>query len=112
VKHDRFVWPFEESPGEFSQRLQAAVAEFGQMLPAVRHVLIEQPPALNAVVEPNMRHPKIQHYIGLVARRTIELQIVERLLEDGEAYEPTASDMEYWNSTHDLLLDLIRRAGR
>jgi hypothetical protein len=40
-------WPFVESPGYFAGRLAAAHAEFhGDMLAAVRNVLIEQPPTL------------------------------------------------------------------
>lgn len=41
------VWPFVESPGEFTERLAAAMQEF-DLLGAVRHVLIEKPPALAA----------------------------------------------------------------
>ena len=41
-------WPFVESPGEFTSRLHKAWAEFGSLLPAVRHVLIEDPPTLAA----------------------------------------------------------------
>jgi hypothetical protein len=39
-------WPFVETPGEFTERLRAAMIEFGALLPAVRCVLIEQPPTL------------------------------------------------------------------
>ncbi len=38
-------WPFVESPGEFTERLARAMQEF-PLLGAVRHVLIENPPAL------------------------------------------------------------------
>ena len=38
-------WPFVESPGEFTERLAAAMQEF-PLIGAVRHVLIENPPAL------------------------------------------------------------------
>lgn len=41
-------WPFVETPGEFTSRLHKAWAEFGSLLPAVRHVLIEDPPKLAA----------------------------------------------------------------
>ena len=37
-------WPFVESPGEFTARLRSALDEFGDLLPAVRCVLIEDPP--------------------------------------------------------------------
>lgn len=40
-------WPFVESPGEFTIRLHAAMCEF-DLLGAVRHVLIENPPTLTA----------------------------------------------------------------
>ena len=40
-------WPFVESPGEFTERLAAALKTLdGNLLPAVRHVLIEHPPTL------------------------------------------------------------------
>ena len=41
-------WPFVETPGDFAARLAAAVGEFGELLAAVRHVLIENPPTLAA----------------------------------------------------------------
>ena len=41
-------WPFLESPGEFTARLEAAIRSFGGLLPAVRNVLIEHPPTLVA----------------------------------------------------------------
>ena len=39
-------WPFVESPAAFAQRLEAAQQQFGGVLPAVRHCLIEQPPKM------------------------------------------------------------------
>lgn len=36
-------WPFVESPGEFTERLRTAIRQFGDLLPAVRNVLIENP---------------------------------------------------------------------
>jgi ribA/ribD-fused uncharacterized protein len=39
-------WPFVETPGEFAERLRATLHEFGELLPAVRYVLIEEPAAL------------------------------------------------------------------
>jgi hypothetical protein len=40
-------WPFVETPGQFADRLGAAIEAFdGGLLPAVRNVLIENPPAL------------------------------------------------------------------
>ncbi len=44
------VWPFVESPGEFTVRLREAIASFhhSNLLGAVRHVLIEKPPTLAA----------------------------------------------------------------
>lgn len=39
-------WPFVESPGEFTERLAAAMREFPTLLAAVRYVLIETPPTL------------------------------------------------------------------
>lgn len=52
--------------------------------------------------EPDMRHPKIQRLIGAKARREIELQLVEQLLEDPEC-DLTSLDMEYWGPMHDRL---------
>lgn len=43
------VWPFIETPGEFTERLRAAMKECdGYLLGAVRNVLIENPPTLRA----------------------------------------------------------------
>lgn len=44
------VWPFVESPGEFTVRLREAIDSFhhSNLLGAVRHVLIENPPTLAA----------------------------------------------------------------
>ena len=42
-------WPFVESPGAFTERLRMAHAEFGDLLAAVRCVLIENPPTLAPV---------------------------------------------------------------
>jgi hypothetical protein len=39
-------WPFVETPGEFTERLAAAMREFPKLLAAVRYVLIETPPTL------------------------------------------------------------------
>lgn len=45
---------------------------------------------------------RLQHYIGLAARRNIELRLVEQLLED--PYQNfTAIDMEYWTTLHNKL---------
>jgi hypothetical protein len=46
-------WPFVESPGEFTLRLWRAYTEFdGDMLAAVRFVLIENPPTLYTEAQP------------------------------------------------------------
>lgn len=47
-------WPFVESPGEFTERLAAAMQEF-PLLGAVRHVLIENPPTLSQQPAARMR---------------------------------------------------------
>lgn len=45
----RKQWPFVESPGAFADRLAAALETFGgNVLPAVRHVLIEHPAVIAA----------------------------------------------------------------
>lgn len=46
-------WPFVESPGEFTQRLAAAMREFPTLLAAVRCVLIENAPTLTNGVAPS-----------------------------------------------------------
>ncbi|WP_329810756.1 hypothetical protein [Stenotrophomonas sp. SMYL8] len=45
------TWPFVESPGEFTERLRAAMQQF-PLIGAVRHVLIENPPTLSAQPSP------------------------------------------------------------
>jgi len=40
------------------------------------------------------------------ARKSIVIWLIERLIEN-PAYETTASDMEYWFSIHDALLDKL-----
>lgn len=45
---------------------------------------------------------RLQYYVGLAARRNIELKLIEQLLEDSQG-ELTSSDMEYWNPLHDQL---------
>lgn len=69
--------------------------------------------ALHAVVseEPNMRHPKIQALISSNARRNIELQLVEQLLDDPDC-ELTSMDMEYWYGLHDKLRDRLLAAAQ
>ena len=69
--------------------------------------------ALHAVVseEPNMRHPKIQALISSNARRNIELQLIEQLLDDPNC-ELTSMDMEYWYGLHDKLRDRLLTAAQ
>ncbi len=62
--------------------------------------------------EPDMRHPKIQRLIGANARYQIEAMLIEQLLEEGPDCETTARDMEYWNSTHDKLRDVLLAAQK
>lgn len=46
-------WPFAESPGDFAWRLHLALQEFdSDLLAAVRHVLIENPPTSVAAPQP------------------------------------------------------------
>ena len=61
------------------------------------------------VQEPDMRHPKIQKLIGSNARRNIEIQLIEQLLEDPDC-EFTSMDMEYWGPMHDKLRDKLLAA--
>jgi hypothetical protein len=50
-------WPFVETPEQFSNRLFEAIREFSSILPAVRHVLIENPPMFT--------HPPRREWRGL-----------------------------------------------
>lgn len=45
---------------------------------------------------------RLQYYVGLAARRNIELQLVQQILDDPNT-EFTSSDMEYWTPLHDKL---------
>lgn len=49
---------------------------------------------------------RLQYYIGLAARRNIQLQLVQHLLDDPNT-EFTAMHMEYWDPLHDQLLDKL-----
>lgn len=51
---------------------------------------------------------QLQHYIGTAARRSIEIGIIEALLDDKD-YESTALDMEYWDDRHDKVVALHER---
>lgn len=53
---------------------------------------------------------RLQYYVGLAARRNIELRLVERLLEDPHQ-DFTALDMEYWNYIHDQLYQRLRASN-
>jgi hypothetical protein len=55
--------------------------------------------------EPDMRHPKIQHLIGMKARREIELRIIESIIDDPE-FEAGPLDNDYWTSLHDKVVAL------
>lgn len=67
-------------------------------------------PAPAAPAEPDMRHPKIQALIGAKARREIELQLVEQLLDEGPDCDLTSLDMEYWHGLHDKLREKLTAA--
>lgn len=47
-------------------------------------------------------YQRLQYYIGLAARRNIELRLVQQLL-DNPHQKFTALDMEYWTTMHDQL---------
>lgn len=59
---------------------------------------------------PDMRHPKIQALIGSNARKSIELRLVEQLLDEGPDCDLTSMDMEYWHGLHDKLRDRLAAA--
>nr|WP_313216150.1 hypothetical protein [Stenotrophomonas geniculata] len=66
-------WPFVESPGQFTERLADAMREF-DLLGAVRHVLVEKPPALAArqpvVVDlPESLHDRVEALREVAARQ-------------------------------------------
>jgi hypothetical protein len=65
--------------------------------------------AAPTVVEPDMRHPKIQRLIGGNARRDIEIGLIEQLLEDPDC-ELTSMGMEYWGPMHDKLREKLLAA--
>lgn len=67
------VWPFVESPAEFAERLVQALRKF-DMLGAVRHVLIENPPALAA------RQPAGEPVTD--AGRTVAYDAIDRFLRN------------------------------
>jgi hypothetical protein len=71
-----------------------------------RAALAQPEPAAPTVVEPDMRHPKIQRLIGGNARRDIEIGLIEQLLEDPDC-ELTSMDMEYWGPMHDKLREKL-----
>jgi hypothetical protein len=56
--------------------------------------------------EPDWRHPTIQALIGGKARREIELQLVDQLLDDPDC-DLTSMDMEYWHGLHDKLRERL-----
>jgi len=56
--------------------------------------------------EPDMRHPKIQSLIGQNARKNIIIGLIEQLLEDPNL-DPSAMEMEYWDSMHDKLKEKL-----
>lgn len=62
--------------------------------------------------EPDMLHPKIQALIGSNARKNIEMSLVEDILREGDALNTTAMGMEYWNSIHDKLAEVVTDAQR
>lgn len=51
--------------------------------------------------------PVVQNIIRAKSRLEIELNLIELLLEDPNQ-EFTASDMEYWNPTHDKIYALAK----
>jgi hypothetical protein len=59
--------------------------------------------------EPDMRHPKVQALIGSNARKNIELQLVEQLLDNPDC-DLSAMDMEYWHGLHDKLREKLLAA--
>lgn len=51
--------------------------------------------------------PVVQNIIRAKSRLEIEILLIELLLEDPDR-EFTASDMEYWNQTHDKIYALAK----
>ena len=58
------------------------------------------------------KHPKLQSLLSSNARKNIELQLVEDILEEGSALETTCLDMEYWHTLHDKLAAVVADAER
>jgi hypothetical protein len=93
------VWPFVESPGEFTERLAAAYSEFGTLLAAVRCVLIEKPAVLaRPVAAPEAltdeQETRVLNALVGWARYDVPLAETVALLRAALASQPVAVERE------------------
>jgi hypothetical protein len=64
--------------------------------------------AVRAVNEIRRLRAEVEALRAGNARRDIELSIIETILTDGCNVDPTPIDMEYWSTTHDRLMEIMR----
>jgi hypothetical protein len=64
--------------------------------------------AVRAVNEIRRLRAEVEALRAGNARRDIELSIIETILTDGCNVDPTPIDMEYWSTTHDRLMSIMR----
>jgi hypothetical protein len=60
--------------------------------------------------EPDTHHPEIQALRSEKARKNLEIDIANQILDDPE-YEPSGIDHDYWTVWHDKLYALTRKAS-
>lgn len=73
-------WPFAETPGEFTERLREAMQGSGDLLAAVRHVLIERP-ALVVPHTPLAAAPAPQPDAAYAELRTNYLDLLQEVMD-------------------------------
>lgn len=125
-------WPFVESPGEFTARLARAMQEF-PLLGAVRHVLIENPPALSQqpaavdgriAIEPGERlfqfdskqewinhASRIWRFHGVSTLDTVCVDALGRLVNIGKHFADAERDRAYPIVVYRLRADMNRNTG-
>lgn len=100
-------WPFVESPGEFADRLEAALQLFGgYVLGAVRNVLIENPPQLEAS---RLRSPVGGEAASNDAREHC-IEILETATDD-MALVSRGGHVAINNTERDYLLNFVAKVG-
>ena len=84
------------------------VAWLEGVTPAAVLELIAEVRALRAG-EPNMRHPKIQHLISQKARQSIELNMIDRMIDEPD-FEYSGSDYDYQTNLTDKVEAFVKAA--